>query len=410
MLIAVIVAVSAEAGVAGVVLVFVSRLLVRDMSWLDLVMVVVVDGDGNLHRNRNRHGLLHRDVLLDGHWVGTINWNLHRDGNGLLDGVGDMLLDVVGLRNGHLHWVWHWPINGHWHWTVNRNLDWVGDGLFDGVWDWLFNRDRVRFWHFDWVRTINGHPNLDWDLLFNDVWDGFLDFHLVRNGDVLHNFVGLWNRNLHWVGDVFGYLIGLRYENFDGVWTVYWDMDWIRNFLFHWIRGWHVNGHFDVFLDRDRHMLDHLVGLWDRDLHWIRNVLFNGVWNAFLDGVRHWNALGHGNGFGDIGVRSNHVGLTIMSTGDGLAIVSTGVADGLAIVSTGVADGLTVVTTGVADGVAIGATGVSWSRMVGTSHMAMSTNVTDVEPVDAIPVAQVQQTTFVQLLLQRHGFRFLLLL
>lgn len=101
MLIAVILAVSAEAGVAGVVLVLVGRLLVVDLSWLRLnvdvrrwlgldMVVVVVNRDGNLNRNRNRDVLLHRDVLLDGHRVGAVNGDLHGVGDGLLDGVGDL--------------------------------------------------------------------------------------------------------------------------------------------------------------------------------------------------------------------------------------------------------------------------------------------------------------------------------
>lgn len=392
MLIAVILAVSAEAGVAGVVLVLVGRLLVVDLSWLRLnvdvrrwlgldMVVVVVNRDGNLNRNWDRDVLLHRDVLLDGHRVGAVNGDLHGVGDGLLDGVGDMLLDVVGLRNGHLHWVRDRSLNGHRHRTVNRNLDWVWDGLFDGVRDGLLNRDRVRLGHWDGVGTVNGHLHLNGDLLLNDVRHGLLDFHLVRDGDVLHDFVGLRNGDLHWVRDVLGHFIGLRYQHFDGVRTVYGDMDWVGDFLLHWVWSWHVDWDFDVFLDMDRHMLDHFVGLRDGNLNRVWHVLFNGVGNVLLDGVWHWDTLGDGNGFGDIGVRTNQEGLAVLA-----AVMAT------------------VVTT-------VGRSRlIGRSRAVGTSHVAMSADVTDVESVDSVPVAQVQQTTFVQLLLQRHGIRFLLLL
>lgn len=51
------------------------------------------------------------------------------------------------------------------------------------------------------------------------------------------------------------------------------------------------------------------------------------------------------------------------------------------------------------------------SSMVGSSQMTMSTDVTHIQTVDSVPVAQIQQTTFVQLLLQWHciGSRFLLI-
>lgn len=85
MVIAVIVSVTAEARVAGIVMMLQRFLVVM------VVVVVRVDGDGNWDLHRHRDVFLHGDVLLDGHRVGAIDGELNRDGDGLLDGVWNLV-------------------------------------------------------------------------------------------------------------------------------------------------------------------------------------------------------------------------------------------------------------------------------------------------------------------------------
>lgn len=88
-MIAVVMSVAAEARVAGIVVVLQWFVMVVDW-FVVVVMVMGVDGDGHWDLHRHRDGLLHWDVLLDGHWVWAIDWELDRNGDGLLNGVWDL--------------------------------------------------------------------------------------------------------------------------------------------------------------------------------------------------------------------------------------------------------------------------------------------------------------------------------
>lgn len=89
-MIAIILSVAAETRVAGIVMVLQRFLVVLVFVVGVIVGVVRVDGDSNRDLHRHWDGFLHRVGLLDGHRVWAIDWELDRDGHGLLDGVWDL--------------------------------------------------------------------------------------------------------------------------------------------------------------------------------------------------------------------------------------------------------------------------------------------------------------------------------
>lgn len=346
MVVAVVVSVAAEARVAGVVVVL-QGLLVMMVDWF---VVVIRDGHRDLHRNWD--GLLDRDVLLDVDWVGAIEGHLDWDWHWLLDGVGDMLLDVVGLRNRDLHWVWDGFFNRDWVGTVNWDLHWDWDGFFHGVWNGLLYRDWIWGRDMNWIGTVNRNLNFNWDLLLDGVRHWHWYFNLHGHWDVLGNFVGLWNWNLNRDGDVLLDGVRLRYQNLDGVWTIDWNVHWVRNLLLDWVRSWDMDWDLNVFLVVHWDVLHNFVWLWDWYLHWVWDVFLHSVRHMLFYGIWHWNSLKQGNGFGHIGMSSQQETVSVTVS-------------------------------------------MNRSRMVCSSQMSMSTDVSHIQTVDSVPVAQIQQTSFV---------------
>lgn len=368
MVVAVVVSVAAEARIAGVVAVLQWLLDVcLVMDWL-VVVVMVVNRDGHWDLHWNRDGSLHWDVLLNGHWVGAIdrvmNWNWHW----LLNSVWDALLDVVGLRNRDLDWVWDWFLNrdrvGTVHWDLHFNWDRLLHGVRDGFlhWDRVWGRDG------DWVGTVNRNLNFNWDLLLDGVrhWDWHFNLHGHLN--VLDHLVGLGNGNLDRDGHLLFHGVRLRHQHLDGVWTVDWNVHWVRNLLLHCVWSWHTDWDFHVLLIVDWNVLQNFVWLWNRYFHWIWDALFDSVRHMFRYSIWHWYSLQQGYGFGHIGVFTNEEALSVTIS-------------------------------------------VNWSRLVSSSQVTMSTNVAHIQTIDSVPIAQIQQSTFVQLFLQWHciGARFLLI-
>lgn len=378
MMIAVLVSEStAETGVASAVRVDVVVGVDVMMVMVDVMMVDIVVANMDGHLDVVRHWFLDgdRNVLLDVHWVWTIDGDLHWVGHWSIDGVGNVLLNGVGLWHWHLDWVWHRFLDMNGIWPIDWDLHFVGGSLLDDVWNGSVN------WHWDCSR--NGHLvwSVDWyghlvgNLLLNSVGLGNRNFYLNWVRHMLDDLVRFWHSNFHLIRDFLDDLIGLWNTNLDFVRPIDGNMYGVRDLLLYGVRLWHMNWHFNVLLDRIRDVLHHLVGLRNRDLDWIGNMLLHSVWNVLLHCVRNWVSLQQGNCLLDIGMTAQIDTMTIT------AVMGVIVKNGFAVV-------------------------------VGSAVLSAA-QIADVQSVDAVSVAQIEQTTFVELLLEWHcrfGFLFGVLL
>lgn len=349
---------AAEAGVAAAVRVDVMVVVMVEMTMTDVY--------GNLYVVRDWLLDGDRDVLLDMDWVWTIDGHLDRVGDWSVDGVRNVLLNGVGLRYGNLDWIWHGLLDMHWVWSVDGNLHFVGGSLLYDVWNGTVDGHWYRSGHSNLVRSVDGHGNLVWDLLLNGVRLGNGHFNLNWVRHVLDHFVGLRYGHLDFVRDLLDDFVGLGNVDLYFVGAIDRYMDGVGDFLLNRVRLWHMYGNLDVLLDGVRNMFDNFVGLRNGHLDWIRHMLLYGVRDVFLHGVRHWVSLQQGDGLMDVRMATQ------------IDTVTVSVTVRVMIVH----DGFTVV---------IGAAQVSAAQ------------ITNIEPIDAVAVAQIEQTTFVELLLKRHG-------
>lgn len=313
-----------------------------------------------------------------------VDWDLHRDRVGLLNGHGVRLLDMDWVRpvDWHMDGVSHWPINrdwdvfvygvrlwvGHFHWDGVRlfNMHWVRPVYWhvNGNWHGLLNRDSNRHWFFYWVRSryvdgvrpINGHLDGVTDVLHN--WVGLRNGHFNFDG-VWHVFlhgVGLGHWNLNGVWNVFLNGVGLRYVHLDGVRPVDGNVDRVRHLLLDGVRSGDVDWDFNVLLHVNRHVFDDLIGLWYGHLDGVRHMSFNGIRHVFLDWYRVRYSFDEGDSSQDIGV---------FTEWNAVALVRE---------------------SSVFDGV------------VGATDTVAAADVTNVKAADTVSIAEVQETTFVQLL------------
>lgn len=331
-------------------------------------VLVVIDVHWNVHGDWVRLLYGHWDVLLYVHGVRPVDGHLHWVRDGLLNSVRDVLVYWVRLGNGHFHGNGVGLLNMDGVRSVDWNVDGVGDGLLhgNGHGHWLLNGVRGR--HVHRVRPVHGHLHG-----VSDVFD-----HWVRLGHGHFDFNGVWHVFLHGVGLGHGHLYGvgdvllhgvrLGNKNLDGVRPVDGNVDRVRYFLLNWVRSGDVDWDFDVLLHVNWHVFDDLVRLGHGDLDWVWHMLLNSVWHRPVYGVSDRHSLHEGDGPGDIGVLSERDAVAVM--GEGTLI----------------------------------------NEVVGTTMTVSVANITDVKAADTISVTEVQETAFVQLLVQRLSLFFCSLL
>ncbi|TGZ45715.1 hypothetical protein DBV15_04426, partial [Temnothorax longispinosus] len=203
------------------------RYVLLDRIWLrywyfDRDWHMLFDMNGIWPVNRNFHGVGNGFLDVDGVGLGhrNVDGTVDRD----FDGIGDELLDGVGLRyvDWDLHWYWNWLLDGvglrHWYFYRYVNvflngirlryvdLDRVGtvDRYVDRIGNFLLHRIGLGhvYGHLhedlDWIGHVllngvglrNGHFDGNWHRLFYRIGDVFL--HGVGDGDALHNGHGLY--------------------------------------------------------------------------------------------------------------------------------------------------------------------------------------------------------------------------
>lgn len=392
--------------------------------------------DWNSYFDWNGVRLLHSDwhMSLMVHWHGSVDWHLDWVWDWPFDRIWNVFRNFVGLGNWHLDWVGHWSINVHGHWTVDGHFHGVGSGLLHHIWNWFLNMDSVGLGNMDGVWSVNW--DLDWvgDSLLNWVglgnWD--LDFHWVWN--VFLDGVGLRNWDLDLIWNVFLHWVGLRDEHFDGVRSVYGDMDWVGDLLLNWVGLGHMHWNLDVFLDMDWHMFHDFIRLGHWNAHLIRHMSLHLHGDLLLDSVWDWDSLQDGHSALGVNLAAQNEWPRVSS------IVTTFLIRATAFLFVGFLDhsgrlmelGLLVdeLLLVISDGLLhllqmhllelLGMSGVELGRhlaivsnyasVVSSTDSMASAQVTDVQTIDAVAVAQIQKTAFVQLLLEWHRLRFARLL
>lgn len=348
--------------------------LMRSVMMTDMA-VVYVHG----HLDMIGHRLLDgdRNVLVHVHRIRTIDGHMYGNRHRSVDRVRHMSFNGVRLWYGNLNWIRHWFLNMHRVWSIDGNLYLVRYGLFDDIRHGFLDRHGNRARHVNGVWSVDRYMHRIWHLLLNGVRlrYGYFDLHLVRHmlGDLVRLRYGHFYLVRHLLDDI----VRLWDTDFDGIRTIDRYMHRIRYLFLNRIRLWNVHGHFDVFFDMYGYMFDDLVGLRNGNFHFVRDAFLDGVRNVFLDRIRHGDSLQQRNRFVNISMTAQ------------IDSMSVAISDAMSETM------MTAMTAVIFDDV------LATMMRVCTAQMTTA-QISYVQTIDAVAIAEIQKTAFVELLFERN--------
>jgi hypothetical protein len=247
---------------------------------LVLVMMIMWRLNGDLHGHRLLLVDRQWDVLLMDDW--SVDWDVNL--------VRHCLLHQVWLLNEDLNRSWNWVGLLHMHlldhinlvWSVHLHMDWILHVLDDI--HWVFNHS------FNWIRSVN--------MAVNEI-----NHRSIRVSSLI--LKSRWslseNEKLLLVSKSFIFVHGLFFKLLDDlhwVGTIDWNLNFISNFLDHWVWTWHIDLLDDFYsdlllvddwvrlwhVDRVFNMLNDLIGCWHKNCREGKTKLvrFESSWKLSL--------------------------------------------------------------------------------------------------------------------------------